>query len=120
MFPCVLKALCTKSPRPFSPAPPAASISLGTKFERIILLAPTLLQQQYTQLKASSTPITAAPPAPKNQPELTQNKFDPEVYHDTEHTRILASSKSAPDIMETSVRVLSVAGLTLILFALLA
>ncbi|KAG6853557.1 hypothetical protein C0991_003227 [Blastosporella zonata] len=122
MLPCVLNALCSKSPRPFSPATPAASISLGTKFERIILLALTLLQQQYTQLKALSVPITAAPPAPKNQPEPTDTKFDPddEVYPDTEHTRILASSKFAMDVMETLVRVLSVAGLTLILFALLA
>ncbi|KAG6915797.1 hypothetical protein DXG01_009798 [Tephrocybe rancida] len=121
VLPCILNAQRAPEPHPPTPAPQLSSLSdiLGPKSERILSLALVLLQQQYTRLNFAQ-PITTQQAQPSSEPRIhSLFDTDDETYPETEHSCVLASSKFVTDVMETSVRVLSIAGLTLVLFALL-
>ncbi|KAG6888115.1 hypothetical protein C0995_010623 [Termitomyces sp. Mi166 len=116
MLPCVLKALCTPTSSQSQSLLPA-SVSLGLKFERVLPLARSILRQQYAKIK-----LALPSPSPKHRPDPMYGIFDTddETYPETEFTRVLSSSLFTTDVKETSMRLLSITGLTLVLLALLS
>ncbi|KAG5351024.1 hypothetical protein C0989_008252 [Termitomyces sp. Mn162] len=117
MLPCILNALHTIPNPSQSQALFSVTGSLGPNFERVLSLARALFEQQYAKIRfALSSPPSKCQSVSTYRSFGTDDGMDPE----TEFKRILSSSFSTTYVMETSMRLLSITGLTLVLFALLS